>query len=205
MEKELERILDAIEPARRRGRRWSASWSGAVSRRSAGARSAALPRALHLLPCAPGRLILEDADGEEDQVTPSASGGKPCRRDRGVPLVVLAGCSTALEGAEEARRDRAAPARLRPGAGRAWRAERDRNAGAGERSYATDARGRPVPGLATWQEPEPLHALAEARRRLERQRLQDTSPRSSPEWPTPALYAANGPLATYDPTGHSRS
>jgi hypothetical protein len=67
-------------------------------------------------------------------------------------------------------------------------------------SYATDLAGALFQALASWQVPEPLHALAEARRRLEQKRIQDASPRQlPPEWATPAFYAAKGPLPLYDP------
>jgi tetratricopeptide (TPR) repeat protein len=68
-------------------------------------------------------------------------------------------------------------------------------------AYATALAGELFGALATWQNPEPLRAVAHARRELERQRLADTSPQQKPpEWPTPAFYAGGAPLPLYDRT-----
>jgi tetratricopeptide (TPR) repeat protein len=203
MEKELQIILNAIEPARRTGR----AMIRVLERGSIQAIRAALDQQrYHVLyiscHAAPGRLILEDADGGEDQVDAGRFWRDALPANRGVPLVVLAGCSTAREGAVDAgaETERRLPSLARELVARGVPSVIAMQAPVSD-SYATDLAGALFQALASWQVPEPLHALAEARRRLERKRLEDTSPRQlPPEWPTPTLYAAKSPLPLYDPT-----
>ncbi len=57
--------------------------------------------------------------------------------------------------------------------------------------------------LATSEEPVPLRALAEARRRLEAERREEEKEalRRLAEWATPSLYLRGPPLPLYDPRG----
>jgi tetratricopeptide (TPR) repeat protein len=151
---------------------------------------------------APGRLILEDADGEEDKVDAERFWRDALSANRGVPLIVLAGCSTAREGAEaaEAETEQRLPSLARELVARGAPSVIAMQAPVSD-SYATDLAGALFHALASWQNSDALHALAEARRRLEQKRLEDTSPRQlPPEWPTPTLYGAKSPLPLYDPT-----
>jgi CHAT domain-containing protein len=63
-------------------------------------KAALLERRYHVLHISchaqPGALVLEDAAGRADLVTAQRLAAETLPADRGVPLVVLAGCSTAL-------------------------------------------------------------------------------------------------------------
>jgi CHAT domain len=116
MEKELEIILNAIEPARRTGR----AMIRVLERGSVQAIRAALDQQrYHVLyiscHAAPGRLILEDPDGGEDQVDAERFWRDALPPNRGVPLLVLAGCSTAREGAADAEPRPSSACRASPG------------------------------------------------------------------------------------------
>ncbi|MFE5595346.1 tetratricopeptide repeat protein [Streptomyces sp. NPDC056549] len=97
-EREWARILDAVEPGRRTGHRVRVlEWGSA----------AAIRAALEAEPCdvlhischaRPGALLLESSTGEEDAVDAARFVRDVMPADGGVPLIVLAGCSTALEG-----------------------------------------------------------------------------------------------------------
>ncbi|MES9520407.1 tetratricopeptide repeat protein [Streptomyces capoamus] len=98
-ERELSRILDAVDPARAGHGAYVRvlSWGSLAE-----IRAALEQERFHILHlschAAPGMLILEDEQGHPDEVDAQRFiGALPA--DRGVPLVVLAGCSTALDGA----------------------------------------------------------------------------------------------------------
>ena len=100
-ERELARILEAVEPARAKGR-------GAYVRILHRGTVAALREALeqqrfHVLHischASPEALVLEDEEGREDRVDANRFGELVLPPDRGVPLVVLSGCSTARSAA----------------------------------------------------------------------------------------------------------
>jgi hypothetical protein len=65
--------------------------------------------------------------------------------------------------------------------------------------YATELMGEVYNALSVWEEPRPLAALSHARRLLEQQRIQASAQQRPPEWTTPALYCATGPLRLYNP------
>lgn len=183
-EAELARILDAVEPARRQGR--GRAYVRILNWGSREAIHAALKQErFHILHIScharPGELILETATGEADPVDASTFATKILIRDRGVPLVVLAGCSTAL-----AARGTPSPAGEGDGEG----------SGEGEAQlpalargllahgvpavlamttsvsdlYATELTSRLYAELAGREVVDPLAALSDARRAVEAQR-----------------------------------
>ncbi|WP_189981853.1 CHAT domain-containing protein, partial [Streptomyces capoamus] len=219
-ERELSRILDAVDPAR--------SGHGAYVQvlnwgSLAEIRAALEKERFHILHlschAAPGMLILEDEHGHADEVDAQRfMGALPA--DRGVPLVVLAGCSTARTSVErqaagdEGEADGTGPAdtadadgegRNRAGLARALlergvpavlamtEAVTDR--------YATELAADMYRTLARAEHPNPLTALSNARRTLEQRRreLPERDPRAGwPEWATPTLFSAGPPLPLFD-------
>uniref|UniRef100_A0AAU3HVD2 Tetratricopeptide repeat protein n=1 Tax=Streptomyces sp. NBC_01393 TaxID=2903851 RepID=A0AAU3HVD2_9ACTN len=198
-ERELSGILDAVDPAR--------SGHGAYVRvlswgSLAEIRAALEQERFHILHlschAAPGVLILEDEQGHTDEVNAQRfMGALPA--DRGVPLVVLAGCSTARtcaphdaqasrerppaedEGAPEAgdtgpddTTDVDAEGRNRAGLARAL-LERGVPAVLAMTEpvtdrYATELAADMYQTLARAEHPNPLTALSNARRTLEQRR-----------------------------------
>ena len=216
-EAELARIVAAVEPARRRGE----AYVRVLNEGSLAAIHTALsedPEGFHVLHMScharPGELILETADGLADPVNPERllEEGVPAGAD--LPMVVLSGCSTGLT----ARQVRLHPVTTGTGqtgsgghhvkledsggeAALASFAARLIEAGVPQvlamqapvsDAYATQLSGEFYRRLATDAFPDPLLALAEARRVAERDRL--ALPVGSPrrgraEWATPALLA----------------
>ena len=168
----------------------------------------------------PGELLLETADGQEDPVTAERllAEGVPAGAD--LPMVVLSGCSTGLAARQERLHpDAAAAGQAGPG-GQRLRQDNGQgeHEGGGEGEavlasfaaqlvsagvpqvlamqapvtdrYATALGGEFYRHLATDASPDPLLALAGARRAAERDRqaLPPGSPLRGPaEWATPAL------------------
>lgn len=101
-EEELSAILSAVNPARRADGAFVEvlNW-GSLS----AIRAALLERRYHILHISchaqPGALVLENAAGNADLVTAERFAAEALPADRGVPLVVLAGCSTALAPSRE--------------------------------------------------------------------------------------------------------
>ena len=200
MEAELARILDATEDARRKGEAaLRILETGSVK----AIRAALEQERWHVLYIScharPGELILEDEEGDEDAVSAERLWREALPAQRGVPLIVLAGCSTGRDAADEAGA-KDLPGLARELAARGIPAVLAMQGPVSDR-YATDLAGELFQALATWQDPLPLRALAGARRALETARQQ---PRPGgappPEWPLPALYALNrAPQSLFDP------
>ncbi|WP_328670494.1 tetratricopeptide repeat protein [Streptomyces sp. NBC_00328] len=230
-ERELGRILDAVDLAR--------SGQGAYVRVLNWGSLAEIHAALeqerfHILHLSchagPGTLLLEDEQGKADKVDAQAF-MEALPAGRGVPLVVLAGCSTARTpaprdekaspqqhlGEDEGKPDEAttghdtadvdAEGRIRAGLARALlehgvpavlamtEAVTDH--------YATELAAEMYRSLARAEHPNPLTALSQTRRTLEKKRCQltDNDPRAGlPEWATPALFLAGPPLPLFDRT-----
>ena len=218
-EAELARIVAAVEPARKRGEAYVRVLNeGSLAAISAALSED--PEGFHVLHLScharPGELLLETADGQPDAVTAERllEEGVPAGAD--LPMVVLSGCSTGLA----ARQERLHPGTVatvgaRPGGQRLkqdkpgrrvrvrrcwpasppswWRrgAAGAGDAGAGHRPVRHGAGRGVLPArLATDASPDPLLALAGARRAAERDRqaLSPGSPLRGPaEWATPAL------------------
>jgi hypothetical protein len=197
MEAELGRILDAIERARNQADVRILEQASVENIREAldQSRYHVLYLSCH---ARPGELILEDQDGKEDAVGAKKLWEEALPGGRGVPLIVLAGCATGLHG-PAAQASEALPSVARELVIRGVPAVVAMQGPVGDR-YATQLGGALLEALATWETPSPLAALAEARRRLESERIADTSPqRPSPEWATPTLYTARAVLPLYDP------
>ena len=201
MEAELGRILDAVEPARR-----AAGKSGAhvriLERGTVAAIRAALDRerfhVLHLsCHAGPGVLVLEDGDGREDLVTPERLWREAIPIDRGVPLVVLAGCSTAADVAKvegDGRGMRRLPGLARELLAHGVPAVVAMQTAVGDR-YATALAASLYGALATAEDAEPLRVLSRARRDVEARRRESTAERDVEElagWSVPVLFRRVG-------------
>ncbi|CAL9656445.1 tetratricopeptide repeat protein [Streptomyces sp. enrichment culture] len=180
-ERELGRILDAVEPGHRTGQRVRLLEWGSV---------AAIRDALDESPChvlhischaRPGALLLETRTGAEDAVDAARFLRDVLPSHGSLPLIVLAGCSTALEGASQlpglARSllDHGAPAVLAMTT-------------AVSDDYATELCARLYRSLADHPDRDLLGAFCDIRRQLARE------PRPLPEWATPALFLADPEL-----------
>ncbi|MCP4534757.1 MAG: CHAT domain-containing protein, partial [Delftia sp.] len=179
METELARILDAVEPARKRG--------GAVVRVLQRGTVAAIRDALHEaryhvlhISChaRPGVLVLEDERGRWDKVTTQRLCEQALVADRRPALVVLAGCATARTEARPggAADGEPAPAPL-PGLARQLLAHGVPAVVAMQSSvsdrYAAAFGALMYRALATMERPDPLTALCEARRNIEAARCRE--------------------------------
>jgi tetratricopeptide (TPR) repeat protein len=227
----LSRILDAVDPAR--------SGQGAYVRVLNWGSLAEIHAALeqerfHILHLSchakPGILLLEDEQGQAAEVDAQRFMTDALPPDRGVPLVVLAGCSTARTPTPRAAKpsqeqspeqeqvagtggtgsgsaDVSAQGRVQAGLARAL-LERGVPAvlamtEAVTDDYATELAAEMYQSLARAEHPNPLTALSRARRTLEARRraLPDSDPRAAwPEWATPALFLAGPPLPLFDRT-----
>ena len=201
MEAELQSILDATEGPRRTGRAFVHILEVGSVRAIHDALVARRYHVLHIsCHASPGTLILETADGGQDNVTAERLSREGIPPERGPSVVVLAGCSTARDGAEAG-----VDATPLPGLARTLVAQgipsviamqapvRDR--------YATDLLGLVYETLGVSDEPRPLAAVSQARRRLEQTRRTQSDARpNSAEWSTPTVIAGAAPLRLYDPS-----
>ncbi|MGW2836149.1 TIR domain-containing protein, partial [Streptomyces sp. NPDC001286] len=216
-ERELGRILDAVDPAR--------SGQGAYVRvlnwgSLAEIRAALEQERFHILHLSchaePGTLLLEDERGQADEVDAQRFMRDALPTDRDVPLVVLAGCSTARtpappEGEQDVAAtdsdpvDPDAEGRILAGLARELLARGVPAVLAMTEAvtdhYATELAAETYRTLAQAEHPNPLTALSQARRTLEarRRKLPESDPRAAwPEWATPALFLAGPPLPLFD-------
>ncbi|MFH9087724.1 tetratricopeptide repeat protein [Streptomyces sp. NPDC017673] len=184
-ERELGRILDAVEPGHRTGLRVRIlEWGSAAAIRSALAEEAC--QVLHISCHArPGALLLETRSGQEDVVDAARFVQEVLPSHGNVRLIVLAGCSTAVEGHSQlpglARSllDNGVPAVLAM-------------TNAVSDDYATELGARLYRGLAAHPDKDLLAVFCEVRRQL----AQEPSP--LPEWATPALFLADPELCVSD-------
>jgi tetratricopeptide (TPR) repeat protein len=219
-ENELKRILDAVEPARRQGRAYVRILNrGTVAEM----RMALQVQRFHILHVScharPGALLLEDENGRPDFVTAERMASEVLVADRGVPLVVLAGCSTALAeragavlpaqttqiGSEPDQGEAALPGLARQMLGFGVPAVLAMNAPVTD-PYGARLGARLYQELASQQRPDPLAAVAEARRQV------DVELRRAPtgslearlaelgEWAIPVLALRGQPLPLFDPS-----
>ncbi|WP_406055200.1 tetratricopeptide repeat protein [Streptomyces sp. NBC_01077] len=180
-EREWARILDAVEPGRRSGHRVRVlEWGSAAAIRSA--LDAEACDVLHISCHArPGALLLETPTGEEDAVDAARFVRDVMPSDGGVPLIVLAGCSTALEGQDEL------PGLARSLLDNGAQAVLAMNSLVSD-DYAIELCARLYEGLASRPDTDLLTVFSEVRRELARE------PRPLPEWATPALFLADPEL-----------
>ncbi|WP_239341651.1 TIR domain-containing protein, partial [Frankia sp. CiP3] len=219
-EAELARILDAVEPARRNGAAYVRILNGGS--RSA-IRTALQQERFHILHIScharPGHLVLETNDGDADPIDTEAFAEQVLVPKRGVPLVVLAGCSTALtsptshpnrrpgDDTEAQGNAGGGGADLLPGLARGLLAHGVPAVLAMTAPvsdlYATDLVSRLYRELSGRADPDPLAALADARQAVEGERV-DLPPSDRraglAEWATPALFLRGPSLPLYDPT-----
>ena len=198
-EHELGAILDQVEDARRGDAHVRILNWGSL----AAIRHALQYERFHVLHLSchaePGRLLLETADGGEDKVDAPTFVDRVVIPGRGVPLIVLAGCSTAQSGN---RRVRSLPA--------------DQNEQAALPGFARTLLAYGVPAVVAMTAPvtdlyatalmartygllsrasdaaDPLATLSEARWTLEAERpaLPATDPHAwLAEWSTPAMFS----------------
>ncbi|MCR9248756.1 MAG: TIR domain-containing protein, partial [bacterium] len=207
IERELEIVLDATEDARRAGD----AHVEILRRGSLAAIRQALQRnryhVLHLSCHATrGELILEDARGQEDRATAERLCTEGLLLDRGVPLVVLSGCSTALDRtavpADEEKRtpaEEALPSVARALLERGVPQVVAMHAPVSDH-YAMELAGAFYRELALAAEATPLRALHAARQAVERDRcaLAEQHPaRELAEWATPALHVRGEPAPLF--------
>ncbi|MFI0445117.1 tetratricopeptide repeat protein [Actinomadura sp. 6N118] len=203
-ENELARILDAVDSARHPADSRRRAYVRILNQGTLEAiRDALLQERYHVLHISCHAeldvLLLEDDQGRTDRVTTERFVREALPAGRGVPLVVLSGCSTArlaqpgkvtVLGSPALALSRAgAPAVLAMTA-----AVTDR--------YATALADMLYRELTIRDVPEALPAFCDARRRLEdaRRRLSDDHPEAGlVEWATPALFMRGPSLRLYDP------
>ncbi|MEW9534457.1 tetratricopeptide repeat protein [Microbispora sp. NPDC049125] len=196
LEAELRRILDAVDDARRH----AAAHVRILNEGSLSAVEDALKQerfhVLHIsCHAGPGVLVLEDDRGGIDEVTASRLAGV-IPRDEGVPLVVLSGCSTALDARAASGRSEgeAALSGLARGLSAAGVPAVLAMTAPVTDSYATALAASLYRELAVRPAPVVLTALSEARRDLEARRSAETAA----EWATPALFLRGPSLPLYD-------
>ncbi|OHV28588.1 hypothetical protein CC117_30365, partial [Parafrankia colletiae] len=209
-ETELARILDAVDPARRKGEAYVRILNG--GNRTA-IRAALQQERFHILHLSchaqPGRLVLEAEDGAADLVDTQTFAEQVLVAGRGVPLVVLAGCSTALgpqptEGSDGNSAGTGAdqlPGLARGLLARGVPAVLAMTAPVSD-LYATDLASRFYGELSGRAVVDPLAALTDARQGLEtgRAALPASDRRAGiAEWATPALFLRGPTLPLYNP------
>jgi tetratricopeptide (TPR) repeat protein len=207
-EDELRRILDAVEASRGdraqvRLLRWGTL--AAIQQALDAERFHVLHLSCH---AAPGRLQLETPDGRLDEVDLDEFVSEALPSDRGVPLIVLSGCSTALtpasdpavDGEEEEGQGQLlgnlAEGLVRRGVPAVLAMTAPVTDG-----YATALTADLYRQLAGAQRPNPLSALSRARRALEQQRTSAVQNHRAPgwaEWATPVLVASRPGTAWFD-------
>jgi len=212
MERELARILDAVEPARKEGKAMVRVLETGSVKAIREALSAQRYHVLHIsCHAGPGVLVLEDEEGSEDRVDAERFCKEVLVPDRGVPLVVLAGCATALAGSR-AGDEETAPAAHLPSLARELLARGvpavvAMQAPVSDR-YATLLGDQFYKALATQADPNPLVAFSHARRSVEEMRRQETETTARQdlaEWATPALYLRGPSQPLYDTTAKFES
>ncbi|WP_239376386.1 tetratricopeptide repeat protein [Frankia sp. Cj5] len=213
-EAELARILDAVADARRQGEAYVRilSWGSRAAIRAALHDRKTRFHVLHLSCHArPGLLVLEKENGDADPLDAKTFAEKVLVAGRGVPLVVLSGCSTALPGtATDHDPDDGSDEdgqRLLPGLARGLLAHGVPAVVAMTARvtdlYTTELTSRFYAELAGRQLSEPLAALADARRAVEDERAgMPASDRRAgrAEWATPALFLRGPSIPLFDPT-----
>jgi tetratricopeptide (TPR) repeat protein/DNA-binding CsgD family transcriptional regulator len=196
-EAELKLILDVVQEAREHG--------GARVRILERGTAAAIHEALsqerfHVLHVSchagPGVLVLEDEKGRRDPVDVTRFVHELLPAGRGVPLVVLAGCSTAQ--ANAAPGEVALPGVARGLLAHGVPAVLAMNAIVSD-SYSTRLMGEVYRRMAVAMRPDPLMALSDARREVEAGPSHTAdAPGSLAEWATPVLFRRGPGLPFYD-------
>ncbi|WP_327114298.1 tetratricopeptide repeat protein [Nocardia sp. NBC_01730] len=180
-ERELGRILDAVDPGHRSGVRVRILEWGST----AAIRAALAEEEFHILHVSchagPGALLLETGTGAEDRVDAARFLAEAFPPGRTVPLISLTGCSTARDGKSEL------PGLARSLLGHGAPAVLAMN-GVVSDNYVIDLCAKLYERLAGQQESALLTVFSEVRRELER------APRPLPEWARPVLFLADPEL-----------
>ncbi|GHG54334.1 tetratricopeptide repeat protein [Streptomyces griseocarneus] len=185
-ERELGRILDAVESCHRGGVGVRVLEWGSTS--AIGMALAEEPVGILHVSChaRPGALLLETDTGDEDPVDAARFLAEVLPPGRPVPLIVLAGCSTARD--EHGGRPGLARSLLEHGAPAVLAMN-----GAVSDDYATDLCARLYEGLARDRESDLLTVFSRVRRAME------DAPRPLPEWATPVLFLGDPGLRLTGP------
>ncbi|WP_245679587.1 CHAT domain-containing protein, partial [Actinomadura hibisca] len=198
LEDELRRILNAVDEARQHAAAHVRILNEGTLASIEDALKVERFHVLHISCHAkPGFLQLENAEGGTDEVD-AAGLVEALRSGEGVPLVVLSGCSTALDG--QAKEQKALTGLAAGLSAAGVPAVLAMTASVTDR-YAALLGGALYRELALRPQPEVLTALSEARRDLERER--QTKPAGDrdaelAEWATPALFLRGPSLPLYD-------
>jgi hypothetical protein len=208
-EAELGRILDAVEPARRLKRAYVRILHRGTLAEIRAALQAQRFHVLHIsCHATPGRLVLEDDDGRAELVSAARLAEEALPADRGVPLVVLAGCATALGQRAPAGKDDAEGEAALLGLARALLACGAPTVLAMSATvtdpYATRLGAALYRELAGQQRPDPLGAVSHARRQVDAE-LRGASDGSREaglatlaEWASPTLFVRGPSLPLFD-------
>ena len=212
-EAELARILAAVDPSRRRDGAYVRVLNWGTPEAIHAALSEERFHVLHLSCHAePGTLVLESDTGDAVCVDAQRLVNDVLVRDERVPLVVLAGCSTALgatpttDAPDDPARDEVLGGLARDLLRAGVPSVLAMTAPVTDR-YATQLCAEIYRGLARRQEPTPLTEVATVRRVLEeaRQALPENDPHAAwAEWATPALFHSGAVRPLYrrtDATG----
>jgi tetratricopeptide (TPR) repeat protein len=214
-EAELRRILDAVDRARCAEQAYVRILNRGTLTEIRAALQSQRFHVLHLSCHAqPGQLVLEGDDGRAALVSAAHLAAEALPADRGVPLVVLAGCATALGNRSQTVKDdvdqggegeAALPGLARDLLAQGVPAVLAMNASVTD-AYATRLGVALYRELAGQQRPDPLVALSHARRQV------DAELRAAPagsregrlatlaEWATPTLFVRGPSLPLFDAT-----
>jgi tetratricopeptide (TPR) repeat protein len=199
-EAELNRILDAVDDPRREERTYVRMLNQGTVRALREALTLQRFHVLHLSCHArPGLLVLEDDEGRADLVDAARFAAEVLPPDRGVPLLVLSGCSTALPELSGGGGEAALPGLARELLARGVPAVLAMTAPVTD-PYATHLTAALYRTLSTAEQSDPLTALSDARRSLEQERARSTDQRldALAEWATPTLFLRGVALPLYD-------
>jgi tetratricopeptide (TPR) repeat protein len=199
-EAELNRLLDAVDSPRREERTYVRLLNQGTVRALRDALALQRFHVLHLSCHArPGLLMLEDDEGRADLVDAARFAAEVLTPDRGVPLLVLSGCSTALPELSGGAGEAALPGLARELVAQGVPAVLAMTAPVTD-PYATRLTAALYHTLSTAEQSDPLTALSDARRSLEQERMHSTDQRLSAlaEWATPTLFMRGSALPLYD-------
>jgi tetratricopeptide (TPR) repeat protein len=199
-EAELNRLLDAVDSPRREERTYVRLLNQGTVRALREALTLQRFHVLHLSCHArPGLLVLEDDEGRADLVDAARFAAEVLPPDRGVPLLVLSGCSTALPEPSGGAGEAALPGMARELLARGVPAVLAMTAPVTD-LYATRLTAALYRTLSTDEQSDPLTALSDARRFLEQERAHSPDQRlgALAEWATPALFLRGSALPLYD-------
>ena len=189
-EAELNRLIDAVDSSRREERTYVRILNQGTVRALREALTLQRFHILHLSCHArPGLLVLEDDEGRADLVDAARFAAEVLPPDRGVPLLVLSGCSTALPEQSGGAGETALPGVARELVARGVPAVLAMTAPITD-PYATHLTTALYRTLSTAEHPDPLTAVSDARRQVEQERERSPDPRlvALAEWATPTLF-----------------